>query len=64
MPPTNGCARSEQELIVCPPVEVALISATVADGQLVVWECGVDQRQWKSYGKSLRAVRSSFRLGG
>ena len=38
--------------------------ATVADGQLVVWECGVDQRQWKSYGKSLRAVRSSFRLGG
>ena len=64
VPPTNGCARSEQELIVCPPVEVALISATVADGQLVVWECGVDQRQWKSYGKSLRAVRSSFRLGG
>ena len=48
----------------CPPVEVALISATVADGQLVVWECGVDQKQWKSYGKSLRAVRSSFRLGG
>ena len=64
VPPTNGCARSEQELIVCPPVEVALVSATVADGQLVVWECGVDQRQWKSYGKSLRAVRSSFRLGG
>ena len=64
VPPTNGCARSEQELIVCPPVEVALISATVADGQLVVWECGVDQKQWKSYGKSLRAVRSSFRLGG
>ena len=28
MPPTNGCARSERgELIVCPPVEVALISA-------------------------------------
>ena len=64
VPPLNGCARSEQELIVCPPVEVALISATVADGQLVVWECGVDQKQWKSYGKSLRAVRSSFRLGG
>ena len=64
VPPLNGCARSEQELIVCPPVEVALVSATVADGQLVVWECGVDQKQWKSYGKSLRAVRSSFRLGG
>ena len=26
VPPLNGCARSEQELIVCPPVEVALIS--------------------------------------
>jgi hypothetical protein len=63
VPPTNGCPRSEQELIVCPPVEVALVAATVADGNLVVWECGVDQRQWKSYGKSLRAVRSSFRLG-
>ena len=55
MPPLDGCAV-KQELIRCPPVEVALVSATVADGQLVVWECGVDQRQccWL---KSLSMVR-------
>jgi len=62
VPPEGGCPRSEQDLIVCPPVEVALIAAAVADGELVVWECGVDQRQWKSFGRQLRATRSSFQL--
>ena len=60
VPPPNGCPRSEQEVIVCPPVEVALISATIDDGKLVVFECGVGKVQWKNFGRQLRTMRSTF----
>lgn len=57
----ESCPR-EQQLVVttCLPSEVALVSATVADGQLVVYECAVSPPQWKNFAKALRSVRSSF----
>ena len=60
VPPPNGCSRADQEVVVCQPVEVALITATVYDGKLVVFECGVDRAQWKNFGRQLRTMRSSF----
>ena len=63
VPPPGGiCPRSEQEVIVCPPVEVALVSATVADGALVVFEVGVDKAQWRNFGKQIRTMRSTFHV--
>ena len=44
----------------CPPVEVALVSATIDDGKLVVFECGVGKVQWKNFGRQLRTMRSTF----
>ena len=60
VPPPNGCSRADQEVVVCQPVEVALITATVYDGKLVVFECGVDRAQWKNFGRQLRTMRSTF----
>ncbi|KAJ1452892.1 hypothetical protein M885DRAFT_525556 [Pelagophyceae sp. CCMP2097] len=55
------CPESQQlTRTTCLPDEVVLVSACVQGGQLVVLHTVTSQTQWKSFGKALRTVRTSF----
>lgn len=55
------CPKSQQLVVTtCLPNEVALVSATIANGEFVVFEVGVTPTEWKNSATALRSLRSSF----
>lgn len=56
-----GCDDVDESLIACNMgMQVVLLSACVANGQLYVLEVRSDETQWKLGSKAIKALRKSF----